>query len=129
MPIDQDLIVECTGAFWSNAVAEFPELITGDSQLSGEPEAAISFWLTGSAGDNPVMSAEDKLPVPLWVKNQRIVDAVQNGISAAHQVCIAHGQVPHYAQVPDEVVMQLDLCLRHILHWNLNDEQSSLPLE
>lgn len=102
-------------AFWGAITNALPEMTTGDSQLSGEDQAALAQWAFGHPGDEPVQDPEkDTLSVPKWVGDERIKAAVQAGIDAA--------RAPHsdwLEAAPSAVVAQLDSCVRHVLHWNL----------
>lgn len=104
-------------AFWGEIAGSFPEMTTGDSQLSGEDEAAMALWLLGEPGDRPVAHEGQRLPIPAWVPDKRVAAAVDAGLVAAKSVLLECNQA--LSAAPGPVRSQLDNCVRHVLHWNM----------
>lgn len=123
---DEDCIVATAASFWAVVSERFPEMKSGDSQLSGEDEAALAIWLVGDPGDRPVHEPECLLTVPSWVRSERIGGAIADGMAAARTTWLqSGGQLPQEPSA--EVVAQLDACVRHVLHWNLPDKKPVSP--
>jgi len=122
-----EVIANASYEFWGVFSDSFPEVTSGDSQLSGEDRAALAIWRNGDPGDEPVQRLEMTL-TPEWdVSQERISQAVLDGIKAAG-VVLFDGEDP--PPVPPEVVAQLDSCAKHVLYFNppranLNKKPSS----
>lgn len=106
-----DSIDKATAAFWAAFTVMFPEVTSGDSQLSGEDRAAMSLWATGSVGDNP--SEVFDLPVG-WLGEERVAQSLKHCMSAAAEVLFV-GPVP---AAPQLTVALLKSCITHVLHFN-----------
>lgn len=106
-----DTIQNAVEAFWAAFTAAFPEVKSGDSQLSGEDQAAISLWAAGSAGDNP--TGVINLPVD-WVAEERVSEALTKCMAAAADVLFSAPAPP----APQLTVDLLGSCITHVLHFN-----------
>lgn len=126
MPCCDAIVEQAAFEFWGAITEAFPEVTTGDSQLSGEDEAAFGIWLYQDAGDRPVHPTDHMMPVPAWVSKRRIRQAVQEGINrAAAAYTATMPQVP--AATPSaEVFAQLEGCVRHVLHFNVPSKRVCL---
>lgn len=117
---DHDGLVEkMDAAFWGEVSAGFPEMTSGDSQLSGEPLAAMRIWLSGDPGDDPVQPVARGscfYTAAFLPAQDRIDQVLSRGSSAARSVAAAQGVGLRI--IPDEVLAQLEGCVRHVLYWN-----------
>jgi len=104
-------ITAAVAAFWSAFADAFPEVTTGDSQLSGEDYAALSLWVSGTAGDNPTTVFD--LPVT-WVTSERLDDALDNCKKAAAAVLFI-GPAPSAPELTTDLLRD---CIKHVLHFN-----------
>ena len=98
--------------FWAAIVAAFPEMPSGDSQLSREDEAALAMWCNADPGDRPVF-AGPYIKVT-WAASDRIDAALAQGIAAAAQILFGSKD----KEIPVHLADQLRHCVRHVLHWN-----------
>lgn len=122
---EEDCIAAAAASFWAVVAERFPEMKTGDSQISGEDEAALATWLVGDPGDRPVQETSSVLPVPRWVQSARISGAVADGMTAARTTWLqSGGRLPQ--EPSPEVIAQLDACVRHVLHWNLPSKKPAV---
>jgi hypothetical protein len=121
---DDALIEKAADAFWSVIARSFAELSSGDSQLSGEDEAALALWLTGDAGDRPIQLPRYDLPAPAWVSATRISAAVEAGMAAALNEWKTERPEDAIGNPSAAVITQLSSCVRHLLHLNLSDQQA-----
>lgn len=110
-------------AFWGVIANAFPEMRSGDSQLSGEDIAAMSLWINGEAGDNPIQEGVH-LDVPS-VYEERIGTALTNAVLAAGEKVFGE-EMP---LMPVDTLMQLDGCVRHVLHFNLPVDQGAIEAQ
>ncbi|KVX33924.1 hypothetical protein WT31_09645 [Burkholderia territorii] len=104
-------------AFWTEVVGGFPEMTTGDTQLTDEDVGAFYLWLTGVDGDyanHPIGWAPANVP-PI-----RIDAVLAKGIATA-QVMLARIN-PALPTAPAAVVSRLRQCLHHQLEWNFPSE-------
>lgn len=109
--MDVKRLQDAVSAFWGSFSAAFPEVVTGDSQLSGEDEGALALWAYGSTGDYP--TTVYNLPVN-WVVPERISTALENGMASAAGV-LFEGAAP---AAPELTKCLLRDCIQHVLHWN-----------
>jgi hypothetical protein len=121
---DDARVDEAVFAFWGEIAQAFPEVTTGDSQLSGETEAAISTWLVGDPGDRPVQKPGWELSIPDSVDDERVRKAVEKGIDAVRAFWVQSKPESAVGAPTPEVIAQLDSCVRHVLHWNLPPDES-----
>lgn len=112
LPVDRERALQnAAESFWGAVCDEFPEMKSGDSQLSGEDVAALAIWRDGDPGDRPVQNGAFDVE---WVRDERIEDALQHGIAAAGKV-LFDSEVP---PPPKQVIEQLNGCLRHVMYYN-----------
>lgn len=104
--------------FWGIIADRFPEMTSGDSQISGEDEAAIATWLNGDPGDRPVQKS-----------GVLCVDALQTRANDAVDAAIAlirkdeDNEIGRDPGEPNtEVVDQLRACVQHVLFYNFPRE-------
>lgn len=120
---NNDFLIEAAaGEFWAVIADAFPEVTSGDTQLSGEDEAAIAVWIYGDAGERHLQARRVDLPIPDGMSLTRVVAATARGIEAAGKVFADAGVVSVTRQPPAGVVWQLESCVRHILHFNLPNQ-------
>jgi len=100
--------------FWGCIQAGYPEMITGESQLSGEDVGAFHKWLTGEHGDFPVQN-HDPLPVA-QLASGRFELVIDTAIAAADKVL--RGFSPLLQPVPIDVRYELESCVKHHLNFN-----------
>lgn len=121
---DSDKRIEQAAAvFWGQISKAFPEMVSGDSQLSGEDEAALALWVQGDPGDRPVQSGPG-FEVS-WATKGRIDEALRKAVAAAGEALFGRGAT---TTPSDAVVEQLEGCVRRVLYFNpppltLNDAQ------
>lgn len=111
----QPALERAAGVFFVNALAHFPEVTSGDCQLTGEPEAAISIWLTGDAAGHPVQ-AHKGFDEDFFPAKSQIDTAVTAGVAAVRN--LLESEFGKISDPPKEVIEQLDSCLRHVLYFN-----------
>lgn len=110
---DSDMRIEqAAAAFWEQISRSFPEMTSGDSQLSGEDEAALALWINGDPGDRPVQSGP-AFDVS-WATRDRIDGALRKAVTAAGEVLFDRTvDTP-----PSAVLEQLRGCVNHVLFFN-----------
>lgn len=125
-----DLVEKMDEAFWGEFSAGFPEVTTGDSELSGEPLAAMRIWLSGAPGDDPVQPVERGTcfyTAAFLPAQDRIDQVISRGCSAARTAAAAQGV--GLRLLPGDARAQLEACVRHVLYWNFprgdDDEAAS----
>lgn len=107
-------------AFWAQVVIGFPEMTTGDTQLTDEDVGAFYLWLTGVEGAyayNPVGL------IPCNVPLTRIDAVLAGAIAASHAVLMRLN--PALPTASAAVVSTLRGCLHLQLHWNFPSETTS----
>jgi hypothetical protein len=123
-----DVIEDCAEKFWCVFANRFPELTSGDSQLSGEDKAAFGIWFVGDCGPNNCVVKHDSsmCTVNPVFTNQRIFSCVCDGAEAALKDWLDAGmQQPESQHLPHSIAIQLEYCLRHVLWANDPFELSS----
>lgn len=105
---------QAAGAFWEQVMHGFPEVVTGDSLLSGEDEGAMYLWLTGKAGDYPQNECIDS--APSCIDAARLDSVVETSLKAA--AAVLKQSNPELAEAPHSVRSLLASCVRHQLRWN-----------
>lgn len=107
-------------AFWGRISQDFPELTTGDSQISGEDHTALAQWALGASAsdlDPPVWDSPcEAFTLDLGVASERIERATSAAIEAAGHVLKA--TFPHLGTIPANSEATLRACVRQILFWN-----------
>jgi hypothetical protein len=127
MPSSNDAFVEQAAfEFWGAITEAFPEFTGGESQLSGECEAAFGIWLFQNPGDNPVHETDSHLSVPAWVSKRRIRRAIEAGIARVAAAYAATTPEVPAGEPSSEVFAQLEGCVRHILHYNVPSRRERL---
>lgn len=110
---NDEVIAAAARAYWATLVQFFPEMTSGDSQITDEDEAAMATWRNGVCGDRSEMGFE--LFSLEHVEGDRVEAAVAASINAAGAVLFADGPAP---EAPDSVRKQLMACATHLLYYN-----------
>lgn len=108
--------------FWGHISESFPEVKTGDSQLSGEDLTALGQWALG-------VRAAETLDTPSWegaseafalsetgVDRERFERATSAAIEAAGDALKT--AYPDLGAIPDVARETLRACVRSVLFWN-----------
>lgn len=113
----QEVAAKGVEAFWARYSALFPEVTSGDSQLTNEPSNAVALWLCESMG----VALNDSLAI----QDSGLEHGIDKGrFSHALEECIAAtvGEIrktfPSFGEPSDDVRQQLKFVLSDALHWN-----------